>query len=425
MNRSKYPADNSLPGTLFREETYLPLRSGDARQDPTGTPVSDANPASSPRSAENPESKSILQTLSELSHPSGFTQNPTDGTDEGLNKHAREYEDEFLGISAGNRHNEDGPLAGFADSEQEAESSGIQQVQRKKRGPNKAPRKIIEISGVRESQPITVIFRDRLRRAMALRGINQSQLADKTGSDRSTLSQLLTGDQDRLPRTDRLVLFSLALDVRLDWLLGLSEQVQDDICFLESSDGFEVRDEYDALMLLWNENRSLRLRHVPLTLPSFAKTAFVRNYEFRNDPMVIARAKGGKPRMEALDLVDHEMELAIPLQAFDIFAGAWGPWQGLDSETRQTQLQRLITIFAVNYPRIRGHVFDQTTYYPTPMTICGREKAVIRAGNRFLVLRNLEQIMECTGYFDGLIRNCVVQPHEFVAYLEGTLRDIR
>ena len=45
-------------------------------------------------------------------------------------------------------------------------------------------------------------FRERLREAMERGRVNRSTLAARIGIDRSTLSQLLSSEVDRLPRAD-------------------------------------------------------------------------------------------------------------------------------------------------------------------------------------------------------------------------------
>ncbi|MDE3239936.1 MAG: helix-turn-helix domain-containing protein, partial [Paracoccaceae bacterium] len=68
------------------------------------------------------------------------------------------------------------------------------------------------------------LFRDRLARAMAERGMTQSGLARAVGADRSTISQLLAPATARLPNAQVAAECAAALGVSADWLLGLTER---------------------------------------------------------------------------------------------------------------------------------------------------------------------------------------------------------
>ena len=69
-------------------------------------------------------------------------------------------------------------------------------------------------------------FRERLHEAMEKGQVNRSTLAAQIGIDRSTLSQLLSAEADRLPRADTAAAIASVLHVSLDWLLGLSQQAK-------------------------------------------------------------------------------------------------------------------------------------------------------------------------------------------------------
>ena len=69
-------------------------------------------------------------------------------------------------------------------------------------------------------------FRDRLERVIAQAGLNQAGFARHVGIDRSTLSQLLSSDNDRLPRAETLVAIARGCRISIDWLLGLSQREQ-------------------------------------------------------------------------------------------------------------------------------------------------------------------------------------------------------
>ena len=54
-------------------------------------------------------------------------------------------------------------------------------------------------------------------------GASRASLARRVGIDRSTLTQLLSAEVDRLPRADTVAAVAAELKVSLDWLLGLSQ----------------------------------------------------------------------------------------------------------------------------------------------------------------------------------------------------------
>lgn len=67
-------------------------------------------------------------------------------------------------------------------------------------------------------------FSRRLRAAMFRRDLISRQLAEKTGICDSQISSYVNGRS--APGAMRLVILSLALDVSVDWLLGLSDQME-------------------------------------------------------------------------------------------------------------------------------------------------------------------------------------------------------
>jgi transcriptional regulator with XRE-family HTH domain len=68
------------------------------------------------------------------------------------------------------------------------------------------------------------LFRDRLAEAMTDRGATQAGLARRIGVDRSTVSQLLSGESARLPNAQVVAECAGALGVSADWLLGLTDR---------------------------------------------------------------------------------------------------------------------------------------------------------------------------------------------------------
>src|SRR3546814_9928217 len=67
-------------------------------------------------------------------------------------------------------------------------------------------------------------FRERLSEVIARSGLSRSGFAAKAGLDRSTLSQLLSPSNDRLPRAETIAAIAKQEQVSTDWLLGLVQE---------------------------------------------------------------------------------------------------------------------------------------------------------------------------------------------------------
>ena len=61
-------------------------------------------------------------------------------------------------------------------------------------------------------------LQDRLKQAMAARGMRAVDLVERTGIPKGTISYYMTGKTE--PKSDRLYLIAQALDVNEAWLLG-------------------------------------------------------------------------------------------------------------------------------------------------------------------------------------------------------------
>ena len=68
------------------------------------------------------------------------------------------------------------------------------------------------------------LFRDRVGQIIRQRKLNYSQFAKSIGVDRSTLSQLLSENDLRLPRADTLASIAEHYQISVDWLLGLTDE---------------------------------------------------------------------------------------------------------------------------------------------------------------------------------------------------------
>ena len=62
-------------------------------------------------------------------------------------------------------------------------------------------------------------FRNRLRRALSLRGMTQSQLAKTIGVRQATVSQWFNGESPAQPRAEQIIKLPEALSINGHWLL--------------------------------------------------------------------------------------------------------------------------------------------------------------------------------------------------------------
>ena len=67
-------------------------------------------------------------------------------------------------------------------------------------------------------------LKDRLQKAMHLRGDRAQDLVDRTGIPKNTMSYYLSGKTE--PKADRLYKLAAVLDVNEAWLLGYDVQIQ-------------------------------------------------------------------------------------------------------------------------------------------------------------------------------------------------------
>src|SRR5699024_11186165 len=126
------------------------------------------------------------------------------------------------------------------------------------------------------------IFRSRLQTLLDRSGHSRASFAETAGINRSTLTQLLATDADRLPRAEVVLAIADLGGVTCDWLLGRSEDEQHGPELL--SDTIEVADNAaspaDQRLLRWHREASgYTVRYIPTTLPYIFKTGRVMAYE--------------------------------------------------------------------------------------------------------------------------------------------------
>lgn len=270
------------------------------------------------------------------------------------------------------------------------------------------------------------IFRTRLAESMERAGINRSGLARRVGVDRSTLSQLLSPDNERLPRADTVAAIASALQVSLDWLLGLTQQEQLGAEILQRSVHITEasRAAVDRNIAEWHaEAAGYKIRYVPSNLPDQVKTPEILAYEhgvveeFERDS-ALERAQD---QLAYTRRPETDIEICMSRQALDDFAAGAGIWNDLAPALRYEQLRYMRQLHDELYPRMRLYLYDGRRVYSAPLTIFGPLRASLFLGQSFFVFNTTEHIRTLTRHFDQLIRDAVVQSHALDDYIEGLL----
>ena len=280
-----------------------------------------------------------------------------------------------------------------------------------------------------DRRDVSRVFRARLSDAMERSGASRADLARRVGIDRSTLTQLLSADLDRLPRADTVAAVAAELKVSLDWLLGLShvEKLGADILHESLQVSPSAQHPADEQLIKWFEEAAeTKVRSVPATLPDFAKTGDVLRHEYRVfSARSLDRALGeAREKLEKLRLSDTDMEICMPLQGIEDFADGGGIWKTLAAPARSRQLERLLEVVEELYPRLRMYLFDGLTHYSVPYTIFGRRRVALYAGQIFLVFNTAEHVSVLNRHFDDLIRAATVTSTEIGAFLQGLQKQI-
>ena len=273
------------------------------------------------------------------------------------------------------------------------------------------------------------LFRNRLQKAMDLKGDTQSSLARKTGADRSTLSQILAGTTPRLPNGQLVAQCANSLGVSADWLLGLSDQPDSLEQILEQAMTMvdAPRALIDAQIFAWHQKAAgYKIRHVPSGLPDMVKIRSMLEWEYAPSlghtiDLAIASAED---RLNWMRQAQSDYEIALPIHELQAFARAEGYYSGCPRQIRIEQLKHLAQLTAQLYPVMRFSLFDARKIYSAPITIFGPLRAVIYLGQKYLVFRVPARIQALSQHFDGLIREAEIGTRELPAFIGALLQQI-
>ena len=272
-------------------------------------------------------------------------------------------------------------------------------------------------------------FRERLGEVIERTGLSRMAFAGRVGLDRSTLSQLLSPGNERLPRAETIAAIAAREQVSVDWLLGLSQEGQlgADIVApaLEIESG--ASSPADERLARWHaEAAGYKIRYVPTILPDLLKTEEVIRYEFQEYGARVpkARIEQAEERLAYSRLPETDMEVCSSLQSVEDFAHGQGVWKKLSVDSRAAQLNAMTVLLDELYPTFRWFLFDGLQRYSVPLTIFGPRRAAVYIGNMYFVFNSTEHIRVLTRHFDDLIRAAVVQPPDVIEFLEGLLREL-
>ncbi len=271
------------------------------------------------------------------------------------------------------------------------------------------------------------LFRERLEQAMTLKGVSRSALAREIGVDRSTISQLLSAGEVRLPNVQLAADAAAALGVSMDWLAGLTERPErpGDLIANAMTMTDAARSAVDAQLMAWHEEaRGYKIRHVPATLPDFLKMPEVIAWEYapaadRTTDQAIGATEDA---MAWLDRQQSDYEIAMPLSALSAFAAGTGYWFGLDRDIRAEQMRRMAEDCERLYPTLRLFQFDMHRVYSAPITTFGPILAVIYLGQSYLAFRESSRVASLSRHFDRLVREAEIDARDAAAAIRQ-LRD--
>lgn len=273
-------------------------------------------------------------------------------------------------------------------------------------------------------------FRSRVLELLARDALSRSAFASRAGLDRSTLTQLLSPENQRLPRAETVMAIASAMGVSCDWLLGLTQDDEHQRTEMVATDRQALEIEaaaaspLDERLMRWHREASgYKIRYVPTTLPDLLKTEAVIRYEC---PDLAESAPETSVEQSAFRLdysrnPDTEMEVCCPWQRLLGFARGEGVWAGLDRGTRRAQIEHMQRLTEELYPTFRWQLYDGLSHYSAPVTLFGAQRAVLYVGNLYFVFNTTEHIRVLTAHFDGLVKAATVHPTDMGRHLQGLL----
>ncbi|MFV1877452.1 helix-turn-helix domain-containing protein [Nioella sp.] len=252
------------------------------------------------------------------------------------------------------------------------------------------------------------LFRTRLAEAMEQTGTSRAALARATGVDRSTVTQLLSEADARMPGGHLVAACAETLSVSTDWLLGLSDrpEASADLLTATLTEAERATSADDQIFAWHQEAAGYKIRHVPATLPDMLKTRAVMEWEYagtinRSPGQAIAVAEA---RLDWMRASESDYEIALPLHEIRSFAEGTGYYADLPAGVRREQIDWILSVHDQLYPTLRLFLYDAARVYSAPITIFGPKLAAIYLGRYYVAFRDRDRVRALTRHFDWLVR---------------------
>ncbi|WP_420397436.1 helix-turn-helix domain-containing protein [Nioella sp.] len=252
------------------------------------------------------------------------------------------------------------------------------------------------------------LFRTRLAEAMEQSGTSRAALARSAGVDRSTVTQLLSEADARMPGGHLVAACAETLSVSTDWLLGLSDrpEASADLLTATLTEAERATSADDQIFAWHQEAAGYKIRHVPATLPDMLKTRAVMEWEYagtmnRSPGQAIAVAEA---RLDWMRASESDYEIALPLHEMRSFAEGTGYYADLPAGVRREQIDWILSVHDQLYPTLRLFLYDAARVYSAPITIFGPKLAAIYLGRYYVAFRDRDRVRALTRHFDWLVR---------------------
>lgn len=231
----------------------------------------------------------------------------------------------------------------------------------------------------------------RLNEAMACRQISLTQLAYASSITKAALARLLADDLDRLPDTYTLIKLAHALDVNLDYLLGLGLQRLDaSISFAADFFPNPFSSENTLYEELFLTQTSGYFVYVCETLPDLLKTRAVLDIELGDSTMSAAY----HARMQALRSAASQREnnglVLMDCRVIDDLLTASGLYRGLTTQQVREQIDLLGSFFDSQLPTVTASVVDYRKTGLAQMFLSTPCRVASRMGDGYVCTGNAE-----------------------------------